>query len=60
MVDCNNCKHVNFSEFNQRDNRIPHLCEVYGERVLHWNCIFSLVPCKKCQEDNFKNYEEVE
>lgn len=58
FVDCSYCEHINLSEWEQIDNGVPHFCCKYNERVFHRNSIFNLHPCKKCKEDNYKNFKE--
>lgn len=56
-IDCNDCEHVNFSEWEQTDNRVLHFCNEYEKVVLHHGSNFELRPCKKCVEDKYKNFK---
>ena len=57
-MDCNNCKHLNITEFEQkqRGNHIPHICTKYNKRVLHraTNKIHNeyIYPCDECLKEN--------
>lgn len=62
MIDCNNCKHINMLEKEQRDKREKHICLKYNKRIFH-NCCNSLkhegqlYPCWNCWNDSYVNYE---
>ena len=34
-VDCNECYHLNITEYEQRDKTIPHICKLFKKRVIH-------------------------
>ena len=61
--DCNKCKHLNVTEAKQPPEKLPHICGNYGKRVFHrTNKAFHspyLYPCNECENDFWKNYEEV-
>ena len=58
MVDCNNCKWINITEYEQEDKSIPHKCKVYNERLYHFTCSALhdeyIYPCDKCVKDEYK------
>ncbi|WP_346961416.1 hypothetical protein [Clostridium sp.] len=64
-MDCNNCKNININEFEQKDNTVNHICNIYNTKCFHnIVSIFSrgthnskIYPCLKCEEDKYKNYK---
>lgn len=62
MKDCNYCSHINMTEREQVDKHSPHICLLYGKRVLHRANTQEhsefLFPCHECMNDEYSNYEE--
>lgn len=64
MIDCNNCKNLNITEFEQRLLRPnkKHLCKYYNKRVIHRvskrKHSSYLYPCTQCENDNYKNFKD--
>lgn len=60
--DCNNCKHLNITESEQKQNNIPHFCKEYQKFVRHRtiNNVHSPViyPCIECKKDSWEMFEE--
>lgn len=70
--DCNNCKWLNLTEEEQRQQAsqglsvifIPHVCEKYNKRVIYRrndNIVHHLSfiwPCDDCRKDSYEHYIE--
>lgn len=61
-MDCNNCKHLNITEFKQIDKKQDHICLIYNKRVFHnvntKEHDAKLNPYWKCWDDNYKYYKD--
>jgi len=63
-IDCNSCKYINITEYEQTDKKEHHICLKYNIRIFH--NIFTvyrrgihdskLYPCIECKKDNYKCY----
>ena len=61
-IDCNNCKYINVTESQQKDNKQQYICLKFNKRVIHNINSFSscidilnhnkIYPCKECMETN--------
>lgn len=64
MPNCNDCQKLNITELQQQksDGFPPHICTVYGKRVLHRSASAGyhgmLYPCYECEKDGFSRFEE--
>lgn len=66
-IDCNECYHLNMTEYEQRDKTTPHICELFKKRVIHRanknHHDGYLYPHNLCNGENFKSrshkYEEI-
>lgn len=62
-VDCNDCKHLNITEYEQRNGskKGNHVCEYYQQRVIHradrMNHDPFIYPCKQCYDNHHEKYE---
>jgi len=58
--NCNDCKHINMTEEEQKDNSKCHICLKHNVRVIHGckkgNYIY---PCLKCNGNDFEEREAV-
>lgn len=65
-VDCNECYHLNITEYEQRDKTMSHICELFKKRVIHRankaHHDSYLYPHNLCNGEHFKSrcHKEIE
>lgn len=60
-MDCNKCRWLNITEFEQAVKKEKHKCNKYGYRVFHKTNKLDnhdpyLYPCEQCVSDSYKNF----
>lgn len=62
-IDCNRCKYITITEYEQTDKKEHHICLKYNIRIFH-NIVKAfkgvhddkLYPCIECKQDDYKYY----